>query len=66
MRDIIIASLVAGVVFFAYTGIKQRGVQSERARVETQGKKTDAVVQKKQRALAAQPAARVLERWETP
>jgi len=65
-KDIIIGGIVAALVFFAYTGIKQRGVQAERVRVETTGKSIDATVQKRQRAIAAQPAPRVLDRWETP
>lgn len=51
---------VAGL-FYAAT--VQRGVTKERVRVEAQGKKIDATVAKKQRAVAAEPPNRVLDRW---
>jgi len=61
MKELVIGGLVAAVVFFAYTGIKQRGVQSERARVETQGNKVDAKAKKSRAAVAARPAPSVLD-----
>lgn len=57
------AGCVTAGAFYAAT--VQKGVRLEQVRVEKQGKKVNAQVEKRQRAAAAIPANRVLDKWST-
>ena len=60
---VVAAGFAAGGAFYAST--VQKGVRLEQVRVEKQGKKVNAQVEKRQRAAAATPANRVLDKWST-
>lgn len=61
----VLAGLAAATTVYQAQKFKWRseGAQVERARVETAERKIDAKIEKRQRAVARQPAAGVLDKW---
>lgn len=63
----VVAGLVAATTVYHAQKVKWRseGARIESARVEKAERKIDAKIEKRQRAIAKQPAHSVLDRWST-